>query len=355
MNVLPNASTSDSFANDEYEVAFAIAKEALRYVGAFRTPPTPEVYEFWYRFAEGHDESLNERVSFLINELNSVNRRHIAELRDQFFSHDPTSERNRTAAEELIASMLGLESLIQEQAEAGVEFETSIESANQQLKEVLPTADELRECMREVRNSNSQMQVQLEQMKRRLNESQAEIHQLRESLTDSQRSMMIDPLTGVGNRRFFDSMIRQSLAFPDREHRYLFLMLIDLDNFKAINDDFGHDAGDAVIRYVASQIQRLAEYASLARYGGDEFAVFFNALTIEEGQQLAESICEAVFTNELQVARSELPLGRVSISVGVSLLRVSDDADSWFQRADRLLYNAKTSGRNRVMVERDLD
>ncbi len=166
---------------------------------------------------------------------------------------------------------------------------------------------------------------------------------------------MTDPLTGVGNRRYFDAMMDQAVKNIGHSDDELFLLLIDLDEFKNINDTFGHSAGDQVLRFVATETEKIRCDASIARYGGDEFAVFLQTKEAEEASQLANEIRHFFATNSLKFLQSGELLGRVGLSIGVARLRTEDDVESWFNRADQLLYRAKESGRNCVMVERILN
>ncbi len=177
---------------------------------------------------------------------------------------------------------------------------------------------------------------------------------MRESFFESQRMLLIDPVTEVGNRRFFDTMMARILEQPHPENKYNFLLIVDLDKFKDVNDTLGHAAGDDVLRYVAKRLSEISKEASVARYGGDEFTIFYEAETTTAGETLGETIREHFSTNTLKVARTGQTLSRVTMSIGIARLREDDTKESWFDRADKLLYGAKQSGRNQVMVERDL-
>lgn len=157
-----------------------------------------------------------------------------------------------------------------------------------------------------------------------------------------------DPLTGALNRRgLFEAAERE----VNRSHRYgspMAVILFDLDHFKAVNDRYGHDAGDAVLKGAAQAVKRcLRESDIFVRYGGEEFAVLAPEVTPQTARLLAEKLRLAI-ASAIPPA-SELP--QVTASLGVALLRPNEDFDSLARRADHLLYQAKQSGRNRVVVE----
>ncbi len=341
----------ESYSSAEYESAFEIAKQTLRFVGEFKTPPTPDVYEFWYRYAEGKDEAFSEKVAFLVEDLKLANRRQINELRDQFLNADSLPDHQSTVGE-LLASLAGVKSIIQTQAEAGEQFDGTLRAANLQINQAEPSAQQVRQCMDDVLASNQAMQEQLAQMRMQLDESQNQIEGLRDHLHESQRNMMTDPLTGVGNRRFFNSLLQSSMQHPDRGTRKIFLLLVDLDKFKQINDTFGHDSGDAVVKHISSELEKLAGNASVARFGGDEFAIFLNADGRNAGKELAESIADSVSAMNFKQTRTGQSIGRLSVSIGVALLRPDDDSETWFKRADELLYRVKQGGGKAVLVDR---
>lgn len=331
--------------------AFSLAKEALAMVGRFQTPPNPKVYEVWYRYVEGKNEAIREQLAHAVEESGEVETEFLEQLHDQFcvVNSDVT---DRLGAE-LSNQMAAFRSLINKQIDAGEEFSSSIHTANDTLEARPESPEDIETCITQLLQSNQSMESQLQSTQKRLNESQSQVEGLRKDLDDSQEKIMTDPLTGVGNRRFFDTMMTRSVGGTP-ESSSTFLVLVDLDEFKEINDNFGHSVGDDVLKFVSSEIQRIRADASIARYGGDEFAVF---LTVEEAQQatdFANEIRRVCATNRLKHSSTGASLGRIGVSIGVARLRQDDDRESWFDRADKLLYRAKESGRNCVMAERAL-
>ncbi|TWU27915.1 Diguanylate cyclase DosC [Novipirellula artificiosorum] len=334
---------------------FAIAKQALGFVAQFRTPPTPDVYEVWYRYAEGSNTPLCEQLSYAVNDAESADAELLEQLHQQFFTSGDQAELNQQLGEGLSKTIGSVESIIHDQQSAGNAFQSSVRSASASLDEDAATVDDLKACVASVLQSNHRMQEQLSQMASRLEESHRQVTTLRDRYFESQKKLMTDPLTGVGNRLFFDTIIASALEHQERGKRHFFLLLVDLDKFKLVNDTFGHAAGDQVLRFVATNIERLAGDASVARYGGDEFAIFLNSIDMDEGVHLAETVCQFFAKNKMTLNDTHEYLGQLTSSIGGALLRANDNHETWFERADKLLYSAKNGGRNRVMVERKLD
>ncbi len=218
-----------------------------------------------------------------------------------------------------------------------------------------PGADEIRGCVEAVLATSESIQNQLRELTSQLQESQANVEKLQAGFLESQLSLQTDPLTGVGNRRFFDTVMTQSIDAARASQKSRILLLIDLDNFKDINDSYGHAAGDDVLCYVASKMQEIASDASIARYGGDEFAVFITCDQPHEGLELANELHQHFAGKYLTKRTTGETLGNVTLSIGLALLRSEDTSESWFDRADKLLYSAKKGGRSCVMAERKLD
>jgi diguanylate cyclase (GGDEF)-like protein len=158
-----------------------------------------------------------------------------------------------------------------------------------------------------------------------------------------------DGLTQLLNRRHFDERVAAEVAYARRHGTWLHVMLVDLDNFKPINDGEGHQAGDALLRAVARALeQMLREEDLVARYGGDEFVLCVRGIdsdgALKLGERLREGIAKAA-------ADSVVASVRVTASIGIAALDASHaDASALVAAADEQLYRAKELGRNRVEI-----
>tara|TARA_R110002073_G_scaffold8027_20_gene44905 strand:+ start:9248 stop:10300 length:1053 start_codon:yes stop_codon:yes gene_type:complete len=336
----------------EYADAFVIAKEALGLVAKLQTPPTPDVYELLYRYSAGGDNGLRDALDYCLNDAGTVSKKQMQHLKQTFLSATESAEANARISEQLAEELGGLKSIVDDQLAASGEFNSSLGSAAANLRPE-STPDEARACIELAMSCNEEMQGQLKQVTSKLATSQTHIDEMQGRLLESQKLLLIDPVTEVGNRRFFDTMMLRRFQPDHNRARHNFLLIIDLDNFKDVNDTYGHSTGDRVLRYAASMIQKLAKEASVARYGGDEFAVFLESDDIGEGKELGKAICDHFAKASMKDAETNVRIDQVTTSIGVSRLRVDDDRESWFNRADKLLYSAKQGGRNRVMHERD--
>ena len=155
-----------------------------------------------------------------------------------------------------------------------------------------------------------------------------------------------DSLTGAGNRWLFDENILECIAQKRRNHENVAMIMLDIDHFKKINDEFGHLTGDEVLVKLKGMLRsRLRESDGLYRIGGEEFAILLKRTDGKAAVALAEKLRLMVENSDL------LPERTVTISLGVAQCRTDDNARSWLKRADRVLYQAKNTGRNRTCLE----
>ncbi len=156
----------------------------------------------------------------------------------------------------------------------------------------------------------------------------------------------IDPLTQLLNRRGLETSLQVTLARAHRLDSFTSAVVIDIDHFKQINDSFGHETGDKVIRMVAGIITRSCRGSDVvARIGGEEFLLVMPETELEFARKVAERLREAIAEHPLWVDRQRIPL---TVSLGVAGIRGEISLDQLQQEADRAMYLAKRNGRNRV-------
>ncbi|GAB3019905.1 GGDEF domain-containing protein [Bowmanella dokdonensis] len=153
-----------------------------------------------------------------------------------------------------------------------------------------------------------------------------------------------DPLTGAGNRRAMEEKLLECLHSYQRTPLPMSLILLDLDNFKAVNDKFGHEEGDRILKAVTRCIQqRLRRIDQLYRFGGEEFVVITENTSLREAGLLAEALRQ-------EVADASAELNAVTISLGVAQYHPGETGYEWLGRADRCMYQAKGQGRNSLCI-----
>ena len=168
----------------------------------------------------------------------------------------------------------------------------------------------------------------------------------------------LDALTGFYNRRQLEERIKQETAKAKRQKTPLCAIMIDIDFFKRINDVYGHAAGDLVLKTVSRTMRsQLREYDVAGRYGGEEFAILLPFTRTEEAVMVAERLRQAVENKKIDLSKvnHETPnkIINVTISLGIYEFKITDSADDLLKNADKALYEAKETGRNKVIVKFD--
>ncbi len=170
-------------------------------------------------------------------------------------------------------------------------------------------------------------------------------------LRQAERNAHTDALTGLGNRHWMRTMFEREVTRTQHANKELCLMMVDVDNFKTFNDQYGHIAGDRVLVAVADVLREYLRPTDLiARFGGDEFAALLPDLKLKQARQTAERIRQQV----AGLAPSSLATA-ITVSIGIADRTEKDDVATLVQRADAAMYDAKEAGRNRVAIAASLD
>ncbi|PZU06135.1 MAG: diguanylate cyclase [Sphingobium sp.] len=175
-------------------------------------------------------------------------------------------------------------------------------------------------------------------------------HRLQRSLREQ---TIRDPLTGLFNRRYMEETLNLEIARASRSGAPFSLVMCDVDHFKRFNDEFGHDAGDAVLQAVASEMRsRFRDGDVICRYGGEEFTIIAPGTTAEALMERVELVRNAI--GELNVRQNGRTLGSTNMSFGIAtwIDSMAKDGSTLIQAADAALYEAKRAGRNRTSISR---
>ena len=187
---------------------------------------------------------------------------------------------------------------------------------------------------------------------RRIRTSNEAIARSGRELARTERAQLIDPLTGVRNRRWFDQHMPAIVAGCARAGTPLSVVLVDVDHFKRINDTFGHPTGDAVLVEMGRQLrQRFRSDDEVARYGGEEFVVVLPGLSASVARETVERVRKALAFTGVPHPVEPAEVVRFTVSAGVASLRRGEGVSALVARADAALYRAKAAGRNCVVSD----
>jgi diguanylate cyclase len=209
-----------------------------------------------------------------------------------------------------------------------------------------------REAIADLRAANRRMEAKSGALNEELEAARREIASLRETVDEVERLALLDPLTQIGNRRFFDRTLQADIAACLASGADLCLALADVDRFKSVNDRFGHVVGDHLLKNFADVLRSGAHgRAKAARYGGEEFALIMPGVPFPEARRIVEGLRRELESKRWVFGPNEQPIGMVTASFGLAKLAPGESVESFVHRADSRLIKAKSLGRNRVVAE----
>ncbi len=168
-----------------------------------------------------------------------------------------------------------------------------------------------------------------------------------EQLSELKKAALVDLLTGLPNRRYLSMHLEGNLQEFARHGLGFSIVYIDVDHFKRINDGYGHDMGDKVLQRIAATLQaNMRSYDMVGRWGGEEFMVLIRYVNPEQSLSIAQKLCHLV--GNTYVTYQDERVG-TTVTMGVTDVRRGDTVEGLIQRADRLMYDGKQQGRNRVV------
>ncbi len=339
--------------SDEHERTLAFAEIALEQIRALRQPALPRNFEIWYQYATGYNPSLNRSINEVLAQKGTLSEADIEQIYSTYIAPTRVSERIDTVGSRVLDEIKQVLDMIDAAAGSATSYSESLADASQKLQGA-NDGEALRTVIERLVAGAKEMEISNKKLEARLSASKQEIKQLQQDLEMVRAESLTDPLTTLANRKHFDAQLGKAIAEAKQNGEPLSLLMTDVDHFKSFNDKFGHLTGDQVLRLVAISVKQNVKGQDIAaRYGGEEFTIALPNTALRSAITVADHIRRAVMTKELMKRSSGERLGRVTISIGVALLRPGDTPQSLIERADSCLYAAKRNGRNRVICETD--
>jgi len=337
--------------NADLQRGFAHARAALAQMEQRQIAPTPENFRVWYSYSAGSARALKRTIDVLISNGQDFTPNVCSDLYERFFGNFRQSEKARLISQRIETSVQEALSMLNSVgAEARHYTETLGETAAS-----LGQAGELarvREVIASVMTETGEMMERSTHLEHELTRSSAEIRALRKQVEDISREALTDALTGIGNRKLFDQRLKEFVTSALENGTELSLLMLDIDHFKSVNDRWGHQIGDDVLRLVAGAlIDGIKGRDQAARYGGEEFAILLPGTRLADAAKLAEQLRESVLRRPVIRRDTRELLGGVTISIGVACYHPGESPSGFVERADAALYRAKQTGRNRVVPE----
>jgi len=342
-----------SGADDDHERTMAFAEIAFGQIKALRQAASPRHFEIWYTYATGYNPSLNQMINEILSRNGTLTEADVDNVYETCISPNRFTDRIDHVGSQVMGEIEQVMAMIGAAAGTASHYTENLANVSQLLNNAKDNAG-LRTIVESLVQTTKEVEQNNKALEARLSASKAEISELQENLEAVRNESLTDPLTSLANRKSFDDALARALAAARAKGEPVALMLTDIDHFKKFNDNWGHLTGDQVLRLVAGAVKQNVKAQDIAaRYGGEEFAIVLPNMMLPSAVTVAEHIRRTVMTKELMKRSTGEHLGRVTISIGVAVLRPSDTPQSLIERADICLYAAKRSGRNRVISEAD--
>ena len=340
-------------SEQEFKRALGYATSAIDLLKRATIPPYPQFYELLYTYATGVNPALNARINAIFREGDPTVD--LAErLYNEFLRAQDATERITNVSERMSARIESVHQAIDTALTTASTYSGVLQTADVDLGGDVK-AGALKTMTQRLLTETRRMQDANSQLERKLKASREDIAALQRDLDDVRREAMLDPLTKIFNRKYFDEGLVKAFVAADAGEGPLSLLLLDIDDFKRFNDTWGHQTGDQVLRLVAMTLKSNIKGKDIAaRYGGEEFAAILPQTDLEGAVIVADNIRRAIQAKELLKRSTNEKLGRITASFGVAAFRPGDTPSTLIERADRCLYAAKHAGRNKVISETEL-
>jgi len=340
-------------SKDAHDRTFAFAEIALGQIKALGQSAEPRNFEIWYHYATGYNQPLNQQINDTLAAKGTLSETDLEQIYDTYIADTRFGARIDSVGTRVLDEIKQVMSTIDAASGSASSYSKRLTVASETLAQAKDT-DALRAVIEHLVQGAKDMEASNRTLEARLAASRQEIEHLQHNLEAVRTESLTDPLTTLANRKYFDTALAQSIAEATAKNEPLALLMADIDHFKSFNDRFGHLTGDQVLRLVALSVKQCVKPSDIAaRYGGEEFVIALPNTGLDAAALIADQVRRAVMTKELMKRSSGERLGRVTVSIGVAALRASDNAPLLIERADRCLYAAKRSGRNRVVCEND--
>ena len=339
--------------HDDLNQAVRYLKLTLPEMSKREIPTTPENYAVWYEYTSGTNLELKQKIDSLIKKNTPFSEKLNSDLYTQYIENG-----QQIAFDEIRDSVRKIiNELLLQVSDEGSELGGYAKSLELFSEKVSDTVDSntinllITELLAETRKreeATHSLQATLDTMAQ-------EMTQLREEVERLNDEASTDALTRVKNRRAFNIALEKAISASKIDSTQLTLLILDIDHFKLFNDQFGHITGDKVLRFVATMLQKNVKgNDTVARFGGEEFAVILPETSYENALSVAENVRTRIAAQMLTDSAANVKLGSVHASIGVADYRYGESPEEFIHRADQCLYQAKNSGRNRVVGEQDI-
>ncbi len=313
--------------------------------------PTPNNYSVFYYYHAGTNPNLKMAIDLLLSQQDILTQQNCTDLYQAHLGIDAEQRILKETNTAIEAEVVRVLDAIDRAATNTTQYNQTLSTFSGQLNE--PTSlDEIRGAVTKVANETRNMVKQNERLATQLASTTQQLTELRFNFDQAHKELQIDPLTEVGNRKYFDNELLHSTLEARDNGAPLSLLMADIDYFKKFNDAYGHAIGDQVLKLVArTMVENLKGRDIIARYGGEEFVILLPHTALRDAEKVANLLRANLNTKLIRKRSTNETLGGVTISIGAVEYYQGEQLEEFVSRADTALYKAKNEGRNRVVCQ----
>jgi len=332
----------------------ALATTALALMSDNNVVPTPDHFELFYIFASGQNATLTRTLGEMIAQHVPLVPPVLDDLRLRCIAHARVAKAVDGAGSGISDMLDAVRGKLDDAGKHAGDYGRALSEVSGELGDD-QSPDGMRKLVDGLLGATRAMETRTKTLEVELKQSSEQVSELKVQLDHVRKESRADPLTGIANRKAFDSELQSAIEDATETGAPMALLMCDIDHFKNFNDSWGHQTGDKVLRLVANCLsENVKGRDTAARYGGEEFTVILRQTGLSDAINLANQIRGTVESKKLVKKSTGDVLGQITISIGVAQLAPDDQAETLVQRADTCLYRAKHLGRNRVIGEAEL-
>lgn len=343
----------DNLYPESIETSGAYLRMALKEIAGYDLAYNPLTYAVWYEFATGRNPELNNEIRALKKKGKQITGDMVTKWFKQYIANQQLTLAEQKTAE--------LKTIISEITRYLGSSGSRLDDQGQQLEAYADklgktaSVEEVMNISQGIMTKTRDMISDSQSLKKEVDDTMSEIQALKKELEGVKQAAKTDMLTGLLNRRGFETAMAKAMDRSEKTSAALSVIISDIDHFKRINDTFGHLIGDNVLKMLAKLLQEHIKGKDLAaRFGGEEFILVLPDTDLKGAFILAEQIRIKLKTMRWRTKSGE-SMGAITMSLGVAQFRSGDTLDTLLERADSALYEAKSTGRNRTVTELDIE
>ena len=313
---------------------------------------TPLNFGLALDYITGNDLQLEKAVRAILNDKgklsNGVAEQIIAEQRAEELTPDALNE----MLDNVEANLNQMTGIADQSTSSAKDFGAALQKQAAELTKDSTGSDTIANLVSLTRG----MIEKTREVEHRMREGQKQTHLLQKNLENARKAAEQDHLTGLPNRRCFENVLREECMRAQQNAEALTIAFCDIDHFKNVNDQHGHDAGDRVLKFVAGLLSKISgDKCHVARHGGEEFVMLFRGVTVADAAKIVDDARTDMAERNLVDRKTGERMDQVTFSGGVADVFAYPEPRDALKAADRALYLAKEHGRNRIYIAREMD